>query len=130
MFVGFLIGYTGPSDLCLERCVTKVEDLSWEEKPRWKGKGYQPRYVGVIWFCFCMLSNYYQLGLHHNKACVALTNIHTMEHLAYDGTSDQIESDLTLLNYCYWKCTFVEKKYMSPWNGFQPSREATSLTTI
>ena len=21
---------------------------------------------------------------------------------------------------------FVEKKYMSPWNGFQPSREATS----
>jgi hypothetical protein len=25
---------------------------------------------------------------------------------------------------------FVEKKYMSPWNGFQPSREATSLTTI
>ena len=25
---------------------------------------------------------------------------------------------------------FVEKKYMSPWNGLPPSREATSLTTI
>ena len=49
MFVGFFNMDTHVLPIVFWRVVLpKDKNWSWEEKPRWKGKGYQSRYVGAF----------------------------------------------------------------------------------